>query len=151
MLDTEGRPKFGELVRRSRLCKSISITAASRSRPAVIFAFDLLELSGWDLRRQPLLERKALLNKTLKAANRIRYVEYVDDGLRLFAAAEEAGLEGIVAKKAEAPYGVARRATGSRSRRRPAKRWYKTGESGTSVRPESLPPLAVARQPNRLP
>jgi ATP-dependent DNA ligase len=37
-------------------------------------------------------------------AKRIRYVEYVDDGLAPFAAAEEAQLESIVAKRALAPY-----------------------------------------------
>jgi len=45
-----------------------------------------------------------LLKKTLGDATRIRYVEHVDDGLGLFAAAEVSGLEGIVSKKALAPY-----------------------------------------------
>ena len=94
----------GELVRRSRMTKPISIQAASRKQPAVIFAFDLLELNGWDSRKLPLLERKALLQKALEGSTRIRYVEHVDDGLGLFAAAEEAGLEGIVSKKAYARY-----------------------------------------------
>ena len=51
-------------------------------------------------------------------AKRIRYVEHVDDGLALFAAAEAARLEGIVAKKALAPTAVDGPATGSSSRRR---------------------------------
>lgn len=104
MLDAEGRPHFGELVRRSRMRKAMSIQAASRKEPAAIFAFDVLELAGKDLRSQPLLARKAVLKDALDGAKRIRYVEHVDDGLGLFAAAEEAGLEGIVAKKALAPY-----------------------------------------------
>jgi bifunctional non-homologous end joining protein LigD len=104
MLDADGRPQFGELVRRSRMSKPMSVAAASRSRPAAIFAFDLLELNGWDTRKLTLLERKALLQKTIKDAERIRYVEHVDDGEGLFAAAEHAELEGIVSKKARAPY-----------------------------------------------
>ena len=51
-----------------------------------------------------MLDRKALLKHVLNGAKRIRYVEHVDDGLALFAAAEEAQLEGIVAKTALAPY-----------------------------------------------
>jgi bifunctional non-homologous end joining protein LigD len=104
MLDAQGRPQFGALVRRSRLRKTISINAASRSQPAAIFAFDLLELEGADLRSRTLLERKKLLKRVLKASKRIRYVEHVLDGLGLFAAAEEGALEGIVAKKANAHY-----------------------------------------------
>lgn len=104
VLDEKGRPQFGELVRRSRMRKPISIQTASRKQPAAIFAFDLLELNGWDTRKLPLLERKVLLQQTLAGLKRIRYVEHVDDGLGLFAAAEEAGLEGVVAKKARSPY-----------------------------------------------
>jgi ATP-dependent DNA ligase len=47
-------------------------------RPAAIFAFDLLELKGWDTRKLPLVERKVLLQQTLAGSNRIRYVEHVD-------------------------------------------------------------------------
>ncbi len=104
MLDAEGRPQFGELVRRSRMRKAISVQAASRKQPAAIFAFDLLELESEDLRSLPLIERKARLNDVLSGITRIRYVDHVEDGLGLFAAAEEAGLEGIVSKKAMSPY-----------------------------------------------
>ncbi len=104
MLDTEGRPQFGELVRRSRMRKAISVQAASRKQPAAIFAFDLLELGGEDLRSLPLLKRKARLKDVLSGVRRIRYVDHVEGGLGLFAAAEETGLEGIVSKKAMSPY-----------------------------------------------
>ena len=57
------------------------------------------------MRAISLLERKAQLKDVIVDSRRIRYVEHVDDGLRLFAAAEAAGLEGIVAKKALAPSG----------------------------------------------
>jgi bifunctional non-homologous end joining protein LigD len=57
MLDGEGRAQFGDLVRRSRPTKSISVKAAAQSRPAASFAFDSLELYGHDMREIPLLER----------------------------------------------------------------------------------------------
>jgi ATP-dependent DNA ligase len=86
-------------------CESRCRLRRPRARsPPAIFAFDLLELRGRDLRTLPLLKRKARLKDVLASAKRIRYVEHVGDGVALFAAAEEAGLEGIVSKKAIAPY-----------------------------------------------
>src|SRR5262249_2622436 len=72
---------------------------------AVAMAFDLL-LSGVDIRRQPLIERKTLLKWVLrKAREGIQYVEHAEGhGDRLYAAACKLGLEGIVSKKLSAPY-----------------------------------------------
>jgi bifunctional non-homologous end joining protein LigD len=52
----------------------------------------------------PLLDRKALLERTLKRSKRIRYTDHVEDGQGLFNAADDLGLEGIVAKRANAAY-----------------------------------------------
>jgi len=51
-------------------------------------------------------ERKAALRKVLKRTRRgIQYVEHAEGhGDKLFAAACELGLEGIVSKKLDAPY-----------------------------------------------
>ena len=69
--------------------------------PAAIFAFDLLELRGKDVRTLPLLKRKQLLGEELRGSERIRYLEHVgESGHRLFQVAEELGLGGIVAKHA---------------------------------------------------
>ena len=64
----------------------------------------MLELKGKDVRSWPLLDRKALLKKTLARSKRIRYTDHVDDGQGLFKAAESMQLEGIVAKRADSPY-----------------------------------------------
>ena len=68
MLDENGHPVFERLIRRSRLKKRISIEHGSRTDPAVLFAFDVLELKGKDVRTWPLLDRKALLKRTLTRA-----------------------------------------------------------------------------------
>ena len=62
--------------------------------------------NGRDLRELPLLERKARLEKLIGAANAdcLRYSEGFDDGLKLLAAADRLGLEGIVSKRRDAPY-----------------------------------------------
>ena len=72
---------------------------------AVALAFDLL-LSGDDIRRQPLIERKTALKWALrKAREGIQYVEHAEGhGDKLFAAVCNLGLEGIVSKKLNAPY-----------------------------------------------
>jgi ATP-dependent DNA ligase len=72
---------------------------------AVALAFDLL-LSGDDIRRQPLIERKAALKWVLrKAREGIQYVDHSEgDGEKMFAAVCDLGLEGIVSKKLSSVY-----------------------------------------------
>ncbi|MGC4089055.1 MAG: DNA ligase D [Polyangiaceae bacterium] len=76
----------------------------------VYYAFDLLHLDGRDLSSLPLTERKALLRRALSAASkpmaeRVRFSEGVTgDGLQFFEKACALGLEGIVSKRAAAPY-----------------------------------------------
>ena len=68
-------------------------------------AFDLRMLNGDDLRRKPYVERKAALRKLLRQRRGIQYVEHAEGhGDKLFAAACNLGLEGIVSKKLNAPY-----------------------------------------------
>jgi bifunctional non-homologous end joining protein LigD len=75
----------------------------------VYFAFDLLHLDGVDLTRAPLHERKELLSRLLATApvegDALRYSDHVaGHGESFFAQACRLGLEGIVAKRADAPY-----------------------------------------------
>jgi bifunctional non-homologous end joining protein LigD len=72
---------------------------------AVALAFDLL-LSGEDIRRQPLIERKNALKWVLrKARDGIQYVEHAEGhGDKLFAAVCHLGLEGIVSKRLTSVY-----------------------------------------------
>lgn len=83
----------------------LRIAAAATARPAAIFAFDLLAINGRDLRQAPLLKRKAELQSVLRRGSRIVYCQHIgQNGERLFAEADRLGLEGIVGKKADAPY-----------------------------------------------
>jgi bifunctional non-homologous end joining protein LigD len=72
----------------------------------VLVAFDLLHLDGWDLKRAPLVERKALLQRLLDGAPAaLRYGTHVtDQGSKFFAAACKLGLEGVIAKRAGDSY-----------------------------------------------
>src|SRR5262245_26973008 len=74
----------------------------------VYYAFDLLHLNGEDLTRLPLLERKAALKELLEDTGdtgSIRYSEhFAEDGNVVLAQARQMNLEGIVSKRADAPY-----------------------------------------------
>jgi bifunctional non-homologous end joining protein LigD len=73
---------------------------------AMLYAFDLLELNGKDLRPLPLSERKAKLARLLASASvAIVFNEHTDeDGATVFRHACKLGLEGIVSKRLSTPY-----------------------------------------------
>jgi bifunctional non-homologous end joining protein LigD len=74
---------------------------------AILYAFDLLEFDGENLRLLPLNERKAKLAKLLTrkpAPAAIVYNEHTDDGATVFRHACKLGFEGIVSKRLTAPY-----------------------------------------------
>src|SRR5215467_14117155 len=76
-----------------------------------LYAFDLIELDGEDLRRDPLAVRKATLASLLaRAAPGLRFNEHLDeeDGPLVFQHACKLGLEGIVSKRRESFYSSGR-------------------------------------------
>jgi bifunctional non-homologous end joining protein LigD len=71
-----------------------------------LYAFDLIELNGDDLRPDPLEGRKATLEIILaKAGSGIRFNEHMEgDGETVFRHACKLGLEGIVSKRKDSAY-----------------------------------------------
>jgi bifunctional non-homologous end joining protein LigD len=71
-----------------------------------LYAFDLIELNGDDLRHDPLEVRKATLRSMLaKAGLGLRFNEHLEgDGPTVFAHACKMGLEGIVSKRLGSRY-----------------------------------------------
>jgi bifunctional non-homologous end joining protein LigD len=71
-----------------------------------LYAFDLIELNGDDLRRDPLEGRKARLEIILvKAGPGIWFNDHMEgDGETVFRHGCKLGLEGIVSKRKESPY-----------------------------------------------
>src|SRR5258707_5495852 len=102
-LDARGHSSFERLQERMHVrAPSESLVAQLR---VVYFAFDLHHCDGYDLRQAPLLERKQLLQRLLYPSERFRYADdQLEHGKELFALAEQNGLEGIVAKRADSPY-----------------------------------------------
>ena len=72
--------------------------------------FDLLALDGEDLRNKPLIKRKEILEELMKdAPGNLYYSRHVTgNGKECFIAACEAGMEGIVGKKADSIYSGSR-------------------------------------------
>src|SRR5215831_14987117 len=70
-----------------------------------LYAFDLIELNGDDLRRDPLEVRKATLASIVaKGSPGIRFNEHIEgDGPSVFAHACKMGLEGIVSNRPRRP------------------------------------------------
>jgi bifunctional non-homologous end joining protein LigD len=80
-----------------------------RRDDAAVFlhAFDLIELDGEDLRREPLVTRKATLASILRRASPgVRLVGHIEteEGAMVFRHACKLGLEGIVSKLKASPY-----------------------------------------------
>ncbi len=102
-LDAQGRSNFERLQERMHV-RTPNESLVSQIR-VVYFAFDLLYCDGYDLREAPLLERKQLLQRLLYTSERFRYADHqLEHGKELFTLAEQNGLEGIVAKRADSPY-----------------------------------------------
>jgi len=77
---------------------------------AVLCAFDLLELDGKDLRREPIEKRKALLAKLLKGSHVsiVLNEHFEEDGAAVYRAACQLGCEGIVSKRLGSTYSSGR-------------------------------------------
>jgi DNA ligase D-like protein (predicted ligase) len=96
VLDDEGKPSFSAL-QHSRFTQNA----------LYFYAFDLLAYQGRDLRKLPLAERRTLLEDSALKDRRdpVRLsVVFNASPKQLIAAAREAGLEGVVAKRADSRY-----------------------------------------------
>jgi bifunctional non-homologous end joining protein LigD len=73
-------------------------------------ALDLLYRDGYDLRGVALDRRKELLASSLIPSDRVRVVDtYPEDGVTLYEATRQAGMEGIVAKRRDSRYETGKR------------------------------------------
>ena len=99
-LDEEGRPSFS------------AMQQGKAGTPIVYYVFDLLEVEGEPTVDLPLEERRKRLEKLLDKRNRtVRFSESFDDGDALFEAANQQGLEGILAKRLGSKYLPGRRSS----------------------------------------
>ena len=114
----------------------------------VYYVFDLLHLDGRDLRELPLIERKAELKRLIDSAklagNTIRYSEHFDeDGALVLQQACRMTLEGIVSKRADAPYRSGRVETFIKTKCSNAQEFVVGGYSPSTAMPRAIGALAV--------
>lgn len=104
-VDDAGRPSFQHLQQRAKFLRPADIRRAAVTLPVTYYAFDLLGFGPYDLRPLPLTTRKELLRRVLPPVGPILYLEhFAREGERLFGETTKLGLEGIVAKRADAAY-----------------------------------------------
>jgi bifunctional non-homologous end joining protein LigD len=88
-----------------------AMRAGQPSSALVMYAFDLLFLNGYDMRKAPLEIRKAELENLLKGSGILFSQSFAIDGAEMFDAACGMGLEGIVSKRSGSPYASDRTAS----------------------------------------
>jgi bifunctional non-homologous end joining protein LigD len=93
----------------SRLQQRLGITtpppALVEAFPVVYCVFDVLEAGGKDLTGRPLVERRGRLERVIKPTSALQISEaWHDESERRYAEACRAGWEGLIAKRADAPY-----------------------------------------------
>src|SRR6266851_5914403 len=105
VLDEHGRSSFSLMQQRTGL-RSHGRQAAPRSDlPVLYYVFDLPYVDGYDLRRVSLDDRKRVLKDVLTPGEIVHYSDhYAGQGMALFEAAKQKGLEGIIAKHGKSSY-----------------------------------------------
>ena len=109
LLDGELVAFDGEETSFSRLQQRLGVAEPSpelvAEYPVVYCVFDILALDGEDLAGQPLLERRARLASAIRPSVTLQLSEaWRGDSRRRFAEACRSGWEGLIAKRADAPY-----------------------------------------------
>ncbi|NGX45012.1 MAG: hypothetical protein K940chlam2_00152 [Chlamydiae bacterium] len=106
MVDGEIVAFDGRATSFSKLQSRLGVKKAPEKAISVYFyLFDCLYWKGEDLRSLSLLSRKLLLKKEFSFSSKVRYTTHIKEkGEAYFKRVAKLGLEGIIAKKADAPY-----------------------------------------------
>ncbi|HYR61676.1 MAG TPA: non-homologous end-joining DNA ligase [Actinomycetota bacterium] len=106
----EGRPSFEKLQSRMHVRNDREIQRLARLLPVSYVVFDLLYLDGRSLVGEPYAERRRLLEETLVPTGTVQLATAIrGQGKALYQAAENRGLEGIVAKRLASTYELGKR------------------------------------------
>jgi bifunctional non-homologous end joining protein LigD len=101
----DGKPSFQKLQQRMHVRNEQQLSALVRKSPVAFMVFDLIYLDGASLIGEPLDRRRQLLEEIVVPDDRIQISPAIfGEGTVLYQAAVDQGLEGIVAKRLDAPY-----------------------------------------------
>ncbi len=103
--DSSGRPSFQRLQTRMHLRGEADVARAAQRNPVTYVVFDLLAVDGELLCDRPLEERLELLDDLVIPGDGVHISErFRGEGVALYAAATQQGLEGIMAKRLTSRY-----------------------------------------------
>ncbi|SOE16544.1 ATP-dependent DNA ligase LigD phosphoesterase module /ATP-dependent DNA ligase LigD polymerase module [Hoeflea halophila] len=123
-----------------------------KGRPVIFMAFDLLELNGEKLHKQPLTERKAALALLLEGQGKdtpIRYSEHVaGHGPEVFEAVEKASGEGIISKACDSTYAGTRSGSWLKIKTKQRQEFIVGGFSPSSAKHRPFASLLVGSREN---
>jgi bifunctional non-homologous end joining protein LigD len=104
-LDADGRPSFEALQPRMLVDDAARARRLAATVPVTYMIFDLLHLDGTSTLALPYVERRRLLDGLRLAGDHWTVPpSHEGPGADILAAAKLAGLEGVVAKRADSPY-----------------------------------------------
>lgn len=107
-----GKPSFGVLQRRMHVGKSAQALRLAEQFPVTYLVFDLLHLDGRSCMTLPYSARRDLLTRLdLRGPHWLTPTSHPGAGAAVLAASREQGLEGVIAKRLDAPYLPGRRST----------------------------------------
>lgn len=106
---TTGLNDFEAIMSRFSTKQDNKIQQLARMLPATFAIFDILQYKGQDLRKLPLMERKAILHSITLPSQSFGIVPHIEGaGEELYAQIESMGMEGVVGKHKDSQY-VSRR------------------------------------------
>jgi bifunctional non-homologous end joining protein LigD len=109
-LDAQGKPSFERLQQRMHITSAAEARRRAAEVPVAYVVFDLLRLAGHDLTGEPWRDRRRLLDALADdLPPGIDVATVYEDGPELLDAVKRQGLEGVMAKRVDAPYLPGRR------------------------------------------
>jgi DNA ligase D-like protein (predicted ligase)/DNA ligase D-like protein (predicted 3'-phosphoesterase) len=101
----DGRVDFETLLKRVQATSSKEIKHLQQKHPVLYILFDILEKDGKTLLNKPLMERKKILEESVKEGNNVILSVFVEEnGEEYYRATLQKGLEGVMAKQKNSIY-----------------------------------------------
>lgn len=111
-LDAAGVPSFERLQHRMHITSPTEAAERAADIPVALVLFDLLELGGRSTLELPWRDRRALLESVADdLPPGVQLARTYTDGPSLVAAAEQQGMEGVIAKRVDSVYRPGKRTT----------------------------------------
>lgn len=109
-LDSQGKPDFYTLQKRSLMTDKFKISILSQSKRVYFVAYDILFCGDKQLIDLPLMTRKSILESNVAETTCLSVSRYIlNKGVDFFELAKKNQLEGIVAKKKDGRYYLGKR------------------------------------------